>query len=61
MFYAKHPRLSCPPGSLAGVSSPIRRGKAILLAAHVEFDPWLMKPTDSVDDIALQLRDPVLK
>ena len=36
IFYAKHPRLSCPPGSLAGVCSNIRKGKAILLAAHVE-------------------------
>ena len=36
IFYAKHPKLSCPPGSLAGVCSDIRQGKAILLAAHVE-------------------------
>ena len=61
MFYAKHPRLVCPPGSLAGVSSPIRRGKAILLAAHVEFDPWLMKLPDSLDSIPLQLRDAAMK
>ena len=35
-FYAKHPRLNCPPGSIAGVSSTIRKGKAILLGCHVE-------------------------
>lgn len=71
IFYAKHPKLSCPPGSLAGVCSNIRKGKAVLLAAHVEwiwdtlvmyrFDPWLMKTTTNVDDITTQLRDPVLK
>ena len=75
IFYAKHPKLACPPGSLAGVCSNIRKGKAALLACHVEyvkqyhssysncfrFDPWLMHETTSVYDVTKELRDPVLK
>ena len=30
-------------------------------AVNGRFDPWLMKLSDDVDDIALQLRDSVLK
>ena len=32
-FYAKHPRLNCPPGSIAGVSSPSARARPSCWAA----------------------------
>ena len=41
------------------VGSPCR--VSIGEMSHVRFDPWMMRPTDDVDDICEALRDPVLK
>ena len=55
--FVEQPDLVCEANSLGCIECEVGKGKCLLCAFHIEYDPWILKQGIGIDNIIEELRE----